>query len=47
MYSIFRQLQYIFTKFVSKEMYYILIDEEGIVHIGLYDFLLNPDSLEA
>lgn len=22
-------------------------DEDGIVHIGLYDFLLNPDSLEA
>lgn len=22
-------------------------DEDGIVHIGLYDFLLNPNSLEA
>lgn len=22
-------------------------DEDGIVHIGLYEFLLNPNSLEA
>lgn len=23
------------------------MDEDGIVHIGLYGFLLNPNSLEA
>ena len=31
---------------ISKSNAKPLIDEDGIVHIGLYDFLLNQNSLE-